>query len=257
MLRSMLSRWRTVERVYLLEGALVALLILGPALGIAVALDADSGSIAEWVAATATVAAFIAAVYAGVQAGRVVQLERARVDYRDRREQSAQAVLVAAWGGDIITTAKHTIVVSGPGSSQHAEVGPTIPARFQVTMRNASRLPVFETWLQVYFGHPDGRSAGDWQLVAEHRVGTLLPEVDLEVDLVGARAIGLAEQWFGDPASPVYQAMAAEFATRGTPFDAPPEMAVGWSLRDVSGLHWVHRPGGQLTQETRPAAPAR
>lgn len=122
-------------------------------------------------------------------------------------------------------------------------------------MRNASPLPVFNAWLQVYVAHPDGVPVGGWQLVADHHLGIVLPDRDLEVDLVGGRPIGEHEMWFGDPENPVYRALAAEFARRGVRGESPPELAVGWSFRDVAGTYWVHEPTGRLRRATRPLVP--
>lgn len=238
--------------------ALLGLLaVAGPALVARELASPEVGSLADWVTASTTVAALLAAVYAGVQAGRVVRIERDRDEHRDRFEESEQARLVAAWGGAIITTAKHTVTLSGSGRGEpHTDVGPTVPARFQATIRNASRLPVFNAWVQVYIAHPDGVPAGGWQLVADHHLGIVLPESDQELDLVGASTVGGPDDWFGDPTNSVYEALGAEFAARGTRFDSPPELAVGWSFRDVAGTYWVHEPGGTLIKAPRPRPPS-
>ena len=76
-----------MDRRYLLEGTMVALLILGPSVAAALALDLDEGSIAEWVAAVATVAAVIAAVYAGLAAKAALNIELKREGDRLTRDR--------------------------------------------------------------------------------------------------------------------------------------------------------------------------
>lgn len=244
------NRWsRVCSPALVLGGLLVALgTLVGPAALVAlVATDPAAGTVAEWVTASATIAALAAAVYAGVQAARVVRIEQ-------RRDDSAQARHVAAWGGAIELTTDRPVTFRSPGQPRpQGETEPNIVlARFAATVRNASPLPVFNAWLQVYVAHPAGVPVGGWQLVADHHLGIVLPDGDLEVDLVGGRAIGAHDMWFGDPQSPVYRALAAEFARRGVRGESPPELAVGWSFRDVAGTYWVHKPGGELVKADRP-----
>lgn len=247
MIRTLWSRARIPALVT--GGLLLAVCVLaGPAaLVAAVAADPVTGSIAEWVTASTTIGALAAAVYAGIQAGRVVRIEQ-------RRDDSAQARQVAAWGGAIQLTTDRPVTFRSAGQPRPpSETEPNIVlAKFAATVRNASPLPVFNAWLQVYVAHPDGVPVGGWQLVADHHLGIVLPDGDLEVDLVGGRPIGEHEMWFGDPQNPVYQAFAAEFARRGVRGEDPPEMAVGWSFRDVAGTYWVHKPGGELVKADRP-----
>lgn len=229
----------------------VAALISAPAFIVWRAADAPAGSVADWVNASTTIGALAAAVYAGVQAGRVVRIEQ-------RRDDSAQARQVAAWGGAIQLTTDRPVTFCIPGQPRPSgETEPNIVlAKFDATVRNASPLPVFNAWLQVYVAHPDGVPAGGWQLVADHHLGIVLPDGDLKVDLVGGRPIGEQEMWFGDSQTPVYRALAAEFARRGVRGENPPEMAVGWSFRDVAGIYWVHEPTGALIKRDRPRPPS-
>jgi hypothetical protein len=61
-----------------------------------------NGSMADWVAAIATVAAFVAAVIAARYAAGALDLERGREEQRLQAERRAQASLVAAWPAKFI-----------------------------------------------------------------------------------------------------------------------------------------------------------
>lgn len=87
-----------IERHNITEATIAAAIILGPAIAIGIIADAKAGSIAEWVAAIATLGALLAALYAGQQAAKIVQVEQKRDAERDAAARRAQAEQVAAWG---------------------------------------------------------------------------------------------------------------------------------------------------------------
>jgi hypothetical protein len=119
---------------YLLEGVLLAALILGPGIAVAVAMDSRHGSVADWVSALATVAAFIAAVAAGQTAARLWRIESKRDDERRSRDKQEQALLIAAWYGSK-TWRPASVLASG-----NRMPGPR--GEFGVWVRNASQVPV-------------------------------------------------------------------------------------------------------------------
>lgn len=167
-------RWRDLDRRYLLEGTLVAALILGPSVAVALALDVEHGSVAEWVSAVATVAAVIAAVYAGIQAADVLRLERNREERIEEDRRRQQAALVAAW-----TTFELT---HGLQRGQQK----VIIVRVEVHTRNASPVPVTQmrismTVVQVKLlpsGQPHPLSPNFRVASFEHVVGLVPPTAE-------------------------------------------------------------------------------
>lgn len=71
--------------------------VMAVVIGSGLIVGADAGSMADWVAALATVAAFCAAVVAARYAAGAFRLERGREAQLLRAQRSAQAALVAAW----------------------------------------------------------------------------------------------------------------------------------------------------------------
>lgn len=133
-------RWRDMDRRYLLEGTLVALLVMGPATAVALALDLEEGSIAEWVSALATIAAVIAAVYAGRAAKAALGIELNREGDRLERERQDQASKVAAWIGSIRTD---------PVTRETRSWGqPFAVTKHGAKLRNASDVPVTDVVLR-------------------------------------------------------------------------------------------------------------
>lgn len=62
------------SRTYLIEATLLVVFILGPAVWLTSALDAKSGSIADWVAALATVAAVVVQVFVPYQLPTTIKI---------------------------------------------------------------------------------------------------------------------------------------------------------------------------------------
>lgn len=71
--------------------------VVAIAVVIGLIFGAETGSMADWVAATATVAAFSAAIIAARYAAGAFDLERDREEQFLRAQRTAQAALVAAW----------------------------------------------------------------------------------------------------------------------------------------------------------------
>lgn len=129
-------------RTYLLEGVLGSLLILGPAICVGVAVDSEWGSIAEWVASLATVAAFLAAVLAARFTARALGIEQEREKDRQKAITGEQAVLVAAW-----------IEVDYIKSLSGARVQAKTVA---CMLRNASPVPVHDVEVRVLLDASNG-----------------------------------------------------------------------------------------------------
>ncbi|MDR7251905.1 hypothetical protein J2X46_000881 [Nocardioides sp. BE266] len=148
-------------RTYLLEGVLGSVLILGPAICVGVAMDARWGSIAEWVAGLATVAAFLAAVLAARFAARALEIEQDRERDRQNAIIREQAVLVAAW-------IEVDYIKSLAGARVHAKTMTCI-------LRNASPVPVHDVEVRVLLDAADGVGR---KLIGTVKLATLPPSTD-------------------------------------------------------------------------------
>jgi hypothetical protein len=199
---------------YLLEATLVSLLILGPAICIGIVADARWGSIAEWVAALATLAAFIAAVIAARFAARALAIEQDREADRQEGEKRAQAALVSAW-------IEVEYEVRGDGS-RAAVKGLTC------LLRNASAVPVHDVKV---IGLLDRRTkeARTREVFRDVELSTLPPSADPVVKEIGGPGPGGLVA-FVDSA-----ARSARIAARCT-----------MEFTDSSGRRWVRWPDGQL-----------
>lgn len=209
---------------------------------------------AAWLEALATLGALVAATAAAIFAARVYVLEARRDEHRDQVERSAQASLVAAWGGVQLGQLVSPTAVS-PGEPPAPETrGPTQPMRLHAWIRNASPLPVYDLWLQIYLRDPSNEEHID--LVAEHHVGLVDPgKGDVELDLVGAKQIG--ESWYPDETNDVFKTLVKEYASRGIEADGGKTyMLMGWSFQDVRGERWVNGPHLQLHAAWRPKVPS-
>jgi hypothetical protein len=199
---------------HMLDATLASLLILGPAISIGIATDARWGSIAEWVAALATVAAFFAAIVAARFAARALKIEQGREADRLDGAIKAQASLVSAW-------IEVGYEVRADGSRAAAE---------SVTcfLRNASELPVHD--IKV-IGLLDRRTkeVSSRETFRGVELSILPPSKEpIAKDLGGPHSGGLVS--FVDSA-----ARAARIAPRCT-----------LEFTDSSGRRWVRYPSGEL-----------
>jgi hypothetical protein len=116
------------------------LLVFAIAIGLGRLAGAGAGSYADWLAATATVAAFSAALVAArfaaeaVRAARdALHIEQRRDQHRDEQALRAQAELVAAWVEDLDGQMVRPGDVPYHVTEQEGQ---------SITVRNASELPV-------------------------------------------------------------------------------------------------------------------
>lgn len=207
---------RNVSYTYFFEAVLIALLVLGPALAIALAFDLSSGSVAEWVAGLATVAAVVAAVFAARYAKHVRDIEMKRDQERDlalRRNQAEQVAVWAPkgidWEGPYISQ-----TFRASGRIETTESGVIEPTSAPVTLLSNSPLPIFGLEVEIYI---------DGVLAATHRhlpplVGRL---EEVEVITFVTR--------------PELVAHIAKVHGRTL---LPPPMEFGWSFKDLVGRSW-------------------
>lgn len=218
-------RWRDMDRRYLLEGTLVALLILGPSMAVALALDIEQGSIAEWVSAVATLAAVIAAVYAGVQARQLLRTEQRRDVQRDRLARRAQADLVAAW------PATPTVAMQKMGDDAFLTLG-SLPG---VWVRNASPLPVTKAvvYVSVLRGDRDKPV-----FIGQQTLGTIGPQNDAELEPFSPHIMsGIRAKWPLMPAEG---------------FEWLPELLFEFRFQDLSRRRWKRDIHGTLSRDRNP-----
>ncbi|MCK5928520.1 MAG: hypothetical protein KAG80_10035 [Nocardioides sp.] len=199
-----------MDRRYLLEGTMVALLILGPSVAAALALDLDEGSIAEWVAAVATVAAVIAAVYAGLAAKAALNIELKREGDRLTRDRQDQAARVAAWASSRIVQPE----IRHEGRPWR---DPAPRTEHGAMMRNASDVPV--TDVVLHYVVADGMNT-------ESRVGLLPPAEAPKFHIIE----GNDNEWWD-----VAEA-----------FELGSGVGVEVSFRDARGQAWTRSVDGQL-----------
>lgn len=118
--------------------------VLGGLILKAAGADVPVGSVAEWVAALATIGALIAAMVAAHFAANQLRIESDREDARLRADQQAQAALVSAWPVDTEWQDANQDLYSG---GLTFEDGPLQGVRVQV--RNASAAPVTNVVVDV------------------------------------------------------------------------------------------------------------
>lgn len=135
---------------------------------------APSGSIPEWIEATATVAAFAAAVFAARYAAGAFALERERESQRLDAERRAQASLVAAWPARFIQymEEQHDGTWEGLDTIAGAEA----------LLRNASDLPVTNVHVDFWVVHAyaDDHSPEDIRRLGGQDLAALPPSTEPE-----------------------------------------------------------------------------
>lgn len=87
-----------------LEGCLLFTLVVGPAVALGMAFDANAGTISDWVAALATTGALVAAAIAARYAAGVLMIEQRREQRAENDRRAEQANRVAAWPDRVRTT---------------------------------------------------------------------------------------------------------------------------------------------------------
>lgn len=239
-------------RWVLLLAAIAVIGLFWAAVWIADLFGAEAGTTPDWVAAIATLAAFGAAVVAGWYAHRALRVEQDRDRVRDEVARSAQAAEVAAWGelGLFYEDAPQAFSLG----AETRTLRPWDPVSLEVTVRNGSRLPVHNLWVQVYIA-PKASRHPTWELVSDYYVGTVPPETDVEVDLLDCWEIVSYPKPVANPNSPTFGRLVKAMGKHGDAFrEGQTGVAnIGWSFRDLRGEYWVVTPSRPLRPGPRPA----
>ena len=217
-------------------------LVLGGTLVLLVAiiagrsLDAEPGSIAEWLAAVSALAALLAASYAAVQTSRTFRIEQGRDRQRDQAIRQRQAELVAVWAGLIMHRGPR-ITVSGVGNETQ-EPGVVCPESIPVTIRNASDLPIFGLTVDVYIGDPNQEEVvlGGRYKVLDDQNGTAVLGTLKDVEVVNPEMV---------------ESMSRAIALRPGSTSGPSPISIGWSFKDNAGVLWCKQPGRVLEEQAR------
>lgn len=226
------SAWRrnvgtTAFMVIVLGGLIICVI------GVAVPAitSASSSTVPDWINALSTLATFLAAVIAGVYAGRAakyaadaVQIERERDDLRDKQILMAQAVLVSVWPVGEVHHQRRP-ACQGPGSSQDA----VIPSQLLVSIKNASTAIVHDFTVDVYVPSGLRREPTETSYVeaGKIRIGEIPPDTITECELF-ADGSGLAVQDF--------------IAAREQSLDGPTDIELGFTFRDNGNTFWSYVP---------------
>lgn len=220
---------------------LVGVVVFAIAVGVGQLLDAKPGTLADWIAATATLAALMAASYAGVQTGRTFRLEQKRDAQRDEDRRRQQAELVAVWAGMIESIGPQVTIKWEPGepARQSQAAGVIYPTSIPVTIRNASALPVYAMAIDIYFGDPSTE------------VAVLGGRYEVQDEVRGLAVFGTIEGI--EVATPdVVASMVSVLKTLPGPRDEPRTVSIGCSFKDNAGLRWRRNPGGGLESDDQP-----
>lgn len=191
---------------------------------------ADAGSYADWLAASATMAAFAAAIVAARFAAEAASATRGALDVEQRRDQHrdeqalrAQAELVAAWVEDL-----------GSEENPSSDVPYYVPEQEwqSITVRNASELPVTRVGLaftlHVVKPSPDGLQ------VTNRKIGLqelpIVPpgtkNVEMSLDIVAS-----------------FQRLWEEAESASTR-----RLRVGITFVDAGGRPWIREDDGRLME---------
>ena len=203
------------------------------------AFKIEGGSVAEWVAAFATIAAVIAAVYAGVWAKRAYAIEEERQRDAALRERMAQASQVAAW---FVVFVEHTDNPDRPTAkvSQRRVLRGLTPEEAEVHLRNLSSIPVTEVRLALRLVRRSLSGKVIQERTLRSNVMPLLPPTEDDRD---SRFFGLVV----DPPCP-------EALPAGRPEANPGISLAGETttveltlhFRDSANQEWTREPGGRL-----------
>lgn len=202
----------------------LALLIGGLALAVGgLSLAASEwlvGTWPEWIEALATAAAFLAAAVAALYAAGVFSLEEARDRRREVAEHQAQAELVAVW------------LARGVGTSS----GPELSRQYEVQVRNASDLPIFDLRISasitMTFG---GRRLPHKAAFAAQ----LLPPTDAPQGIARGTAVWTVP---ADVHALPHETRKEVLSTRRE------TQAITYTFRDSGGRRWARDDEGRLSQ---------
>ena len=174
--------------------------------------DDPRGNYASWLAAIATVAAFLAAIIAAFYAAGAFRLESERENRWLEEQRRAQASLVAAWIGSA-----ELPIVGGGGFSPYAEAAMRASNTAEgVYLRNASDVPVTQLQYRLFLG---------FQPCGTRWYGTFPPAAD--------------------PIFVPFRDADTTLANDGSQVIGG-EYEVGISFRDAAGYIWYRAPNGRL-----------
>lgn len=184
-------------------------------------LGADAGSYADWLAAIATLAAFIAAGFAAWYAARAFSIEAGRETRLEDTLRSQQASLVAGWTQPVM----HVTYETGTPFNKFRAV--------KVWLRNGSDTPVTQFRFSIHVVYATGFTSSDpllHTLVYEQTIGVLPPASHpLELTIVDLDVLASATESWNLPLKP------------------SPELRVRISFQDASSNWWQRSTGGVLT----------
>lgn len=216
-------------RLFFVESVLMGLLILGPSVAVALALDFQHGNLAEWLSALATTGALIAALAAARYAKKAFELERSRDNVRDEERREQQASQVAAWVQRLQLAKKQ---------SSNGPVKVLVPPGQVFNFINRSGLPVtdavFVFQARVQRNTTFILSLGEWRHI-------LLTPNDLPQELP-----------LPEPVRAALQRVATDNVDRKTGEVPAITVTVGVTFTDTANRHWTRQPNGSLA----PAADA-
>lgn len=234
------TRKPEVDNSSLVFGAItLGLCGVGLAVVLGMAFKIEGGSVADWVAAFATIAAVIAAVYAGVWAKRAYAIEEERQRDAAARERMAQASQVAAW---FVGFVEHTDNPDRPTAklSQRRVLRGFTPDEAEVHLRNLSSIPVSEVRLALRLVRRSLSGTVIQERTMRSNVMPLLPPTEDDRE---SRFFDLVV----DPPSP-------EELPAGRPEAMPGIRLAGETttveltlhFRDSANQKWTREPGGRL-----------
>ena len=180
------------------------------------AADASGGSYADWLAALATLAAFVAAGIAVWYARRAFEIERRRELQVEDDRRMQQASRVAGW-------TRPLLAVTDVETKFNA---------IQIWLRNASDVPVTQVKFSIYVAYVLG-NPGDPMLTAlihEQKVTVLPPaEAPQELTIVDGKSLSLAAEYWN------------------LPVGHEPELRMRLEFQDASSTWWLRSTNGVLT----------
>lgn len=172
----------------------------------------------DWITAVATALALGAAVWAGLTARKLYDIERKREASRDLADERQQAELVASW---VSWTNQPDVTLTLPDGRA---------SRAHLAMQNASPVPVYDIEVEYSEGE---ESLGSQRFHALSPTGPTPHHREIKSAAVG------------------------EFLARPRSADARVDIRVAISFTDARGTRWARTAAGQLSREDLPGPDGR
>lgn len=186
------------------------------ALTLHVLLGLEPGSTAEWVTAIATIAALAAAVCAARAAWHQLRMQQRTGQALAAEQEAAQARLIAGW-------------VSTIHVARHADTGGVVAfTGLDVTLRNASELPVYEV--------------NGW--VRDRKTQGSLAKAPFSVEVLEPASTPISETL----AMPARTALSVEAFGGVEEGRLPSQSEVEFKFRDAVGKWWLRAGSGALSK---------